>query len=159
MKKIFIGIGLLLAVDTAMSQIKIGEAMPEISLPAPNDSIVNLSSFKGKVVLIDFWASWCRPCRASNPFVQRLYKKYKLKGFEVFAVSSDKKKEAWVEAIKQDKITYTQVNDNSGWDSKVLQAFGVEEIPTTFLLDKNGKLVAIDAEGRKLESLVKALVK
>ncbi len=158
MKKIFLITVVVMNSLTGVAQIKVGSIVPEISLPNVKDSVVTLSSFMGKVVLIDFWASWCGPCRAANPSVVRLYNKYKDKGFEVFGVSIDSKKEAWIKAIRQDKIKYTQVNDKGGWNSKVAAAFGVEQIPTSFLLDKNGKIVAIDLEGKALEESVKTLL-
>lgn len=141
-----------------MAQLQIGSYAPEISLPNSKDSIINLTSFKGKVVLVDFWASWCNPCRASNPGVLKLYKKYKDKGFEVFAVSIDVKKSAWLKAVKQDRLTYTQVNDNTGWYSKVAEQYFVNEIPTSFLLDAGGKIIAIDAEAPDLDKLLKKML-
>ncbi len=142
----------------ATAQVRVGAMAPEISLPNAKDSVVNLSSYKGKVVLIDFWASWCGPCRAANPKVARLYKKFKDKGFEVFGVSVDESKTAWAKAVRQDRIKYLQVNDNAGLDSKVTMRYGVEAIPTSFLLDKNGKIVAIDLEGKELEIKVQELL-
>ncbi|GAB2821534.1 TlpA family protein disulfide reductase [Ferruginibacter profundus] len=158
MKKVLFVMLIAIAAVGAKAQIKIGAPVPEISLPNVKDSMVNLSSFKGKVVLIDFWASWCGPCRQANPGVVKLYNKYKDKGFEVFGVSLDNKKNDWIKAIKHDKIKYTQVNDTGGWNSKVAATYGVEQIPTNFLLDKNGNVVAIDAEGKKLDKLVSELV-
>jgi thiol-disulfide isomerase/thioredoxin len=157
MKKIFFALLVIISV-TSKAQIKVGGTVPEITLPNAKDSIVNLSSYKGKVVLIDFWASWCGPCRASNPSVVRLYNKYKSKGFEVFGISIDSKKDAWLKAIKQDKIKYIQVNDNGGWNSKIAERFGIDQIPTNFLLDKKGNVVAIDAEGKELDKLVNSLL-
>lgn len=148
----------LLAVLNAGAQIKIGQMAPEISLPNASDSVVNLSSLKGKVVLIDFWASWCGPCRASNPFVVKLYNSYKSKGFEVYGVSIDEKKSSWLKAIKHDNITYTQVNDKAGWYAKVTEVYGVNEIPSTFLVDKNGKIIAISLEGKDLEDKINELL-
>lgn len=160
MKRILLFITFIFAfVIIAEAQLSIGSLAPEISLPNTKDSMVHLSSLRGKVVLIDFWASWCAPCRYANPGVQKLYKKYKDSGFEVYAVSIDSKKPAWVKAIRQDRLTYTQVNDPAGWYSKVTEAYFVEEIPTSFLLDKNGKIVAVDAEGATLDKLVNSLLK
>ncbi len=159
MKKVFFVSIVLIMCLTGAAQIKVGAAVPEISLPDVKDSVINLSSYKGKVVLIDFWASWCGPCRQANPSVVRLYKKYKGQGFEVFGVSLDNKKAAWVKAIKQDKIKYVQVIDTGGWNSTVAATYGVEQIPTNFLLDRNGNVVAIDAEGKELDKLVKDLLK
>lgn len=140
------------------AQLKIGDMVPEISLPDTKDSMRTLSSLQGKVVLIDFWASWCGPCRMANPYVQKLYSKYKDKGFEVFAVSLDTKKKEWLKAIRQDKLKYMQVLDNSGWRSKVAERYYVDQLPTNFLLDRTGKIVAIDLEGKELFDKVKQLV-
>lgn len=158
MKTIFLSLSILLLSVAANAQLKPGSYAPEISLPNAADSMVNLSSFKGKVVLVDFWASWCVPCRAENPNVVRLYKKYKAKGFEVFGVSIDVKKALWIKAIKHDKITFTQVIDAAGWYSKTAEQYFVEEIPTSFLLDSTGKIIAINAEGVSLEKKLKQLL-
>ena len=159
MKKIVLVTGILLCTIFCKAQLHIGGTVPEIELPNTVDSTVKLSSLKGKVVLIDFWASWCTPCRAANPYVQKLYKKYKEQGFEVFAVSLDVKREAWLKAIKKDKLTYTQVLDNAGWKSKVAELYFVDQLPTNFLLDKTGKIVAINVEGKEMFEQVKELVK
>ncbi len=159
MKKLFLVVVILSGTLFSKAQLRIGDSVPEIELPSANDSITKLSSLNGKVVLVDFWASWCAPCRAVNPYVQKLYKKYKDNGFEVFAVSLDVKKESWLKAIKQDKLTYTQVIDYTGWNSKVAEQFFVDALPTNFLLDKSGKIVAINIEGKELFDTVKELVK
>jgi peroxiredoxin len=143
----------------AAAQPRVGEQAPEISLPDAKGNIVNLSSFKGKVVLIDFWASWCGPCRESIPSVVKLYNKYKAKGFEVVAVSIDSKRSQWVKAVKYFKMNYTSLLDPKGWQADVISSYGIEGIPTTYLLDKEGKIVKIDAEGDALESAVAALLK
>ena len=158
MKRSFLFIAILMGSLFCKAQLKIGEPVPEISLPDALDSIVNLSSFSGKVVLIDFWASWCAPCRATNPYIQKLYKKYKANGFEVYAVSLDVKKQAWLKAVKKDKLTYSVVIDDAGWSSRVAESFFVDMLPTNFLLDKSGKIVAINLEGKELFDKVKNLV-
>jgi thiol-disulfide isomerase/thioredoxin len=157
-KFISIAIILLSVSINGSAQIKVGQMAPEISLPNSFDSIINLSSFKNKVVLIDFWASWCGPCRASIPNVVKLYKKYKDEGFEVFGVSIDARKDDWLNAVKHDNITYTQVNDNTGWNSLIAMKYKVDAIPCTFLLDKTGKIIAIDEEGPQLERKIKKLL-
>jgi len=136
----------------------VGQQAPEISLPDTKGNITNLSSLKGKVVLIDFWASWCMPCRVSIPAVVKLYNKYHSKGFEVYGVSIDEKKNAWLKAIKQDNINYTQVNDKAGWYAKVAEAYGVNEIPATFLIDKKGTIIAVNPEGKELEDKINELL-
>ncbi len=158
MKNLLAATLLVLAAAAGKAQVLIGQMAPEISLPDTQDSIKSLHSLKGKVVMIDFWASWCGPCRASNPNVVRLYKKYKDKGFEVFGVSIDSKKSAWIKAIKRDKINYLQVNDNGGWAAETAVTYDVNAIPTTFLVDKKGVIAAVDLEGESLESKILELL-
>ena len=158
MKNLFLAVLILMGSTVVKAQLRIGELAPDIALPGKADSIITLSSFNGKVVLIDFWASWCGPCRASNPYVLRLYKKYQASGFEVFAVSLDVNKPLWLKAIRRDKLTYTQVIDIDGWLSKVAEKYYVDAIPTNFLLDKTGKIVAINLDGKELSDKVKSLV-
>ncbi len=158
MRNMIVLLGLICISFSVNAQLRIGQSVAEIELPNKIDSLVKLSSFTGKVVLIDFWASWCAPCRAANPYIQKLYKKYRASGFEVFAVSLDVKKEAWVKAIKKDKITYTLVIDNTGWNSKVAEQYFVDQLPTNFLIDRTGKIVAINIEGKEMFNAVKKLV-
>ena len=154
----FLVFSLLLGSFLVKAQLKIGEYAPEISLPDTRDSVIKLSSLQGKVVLVDFWASWCTPCRATNPYVQKLYKKYGSKGFEVYAVSIDVKKAQWLKAIRQDRLTYTQVIENTGWNAKTLERYFVDELPTNFLLDRTGKIVAINIDGKELFDKVKSML-
>lgn len=137
----------------------VGEAAPEISLTNPEGKKMSLSSLKGKVVLIDFWASWCGPCRRENPNVVNVYNKYKDKGFTVFSVSLDNKKEDWMQAIQKDNLTWeSHVSDLKGWKSAAAATYGVKGIPATFLIDKEGKVIATNLRGESLEAALKELL-
>lgn len=159
LKKYFLVAFILLASSQLKAQIQQGYDAPDIALPSVNGDTIRLSSLKGKVVLLDFWASWCGPCRISNRRLVKLYPRYKEKGFEIFSVSLDEDKSKWKNAIKRDKITWLQVNDDGGWEAKTAIKWNINEIPTSFLVDRNGKLVAKDLEGRDLESELKNLLK
>ncbi|MEO5892173.1 MAG: TlpA disulfide reductase family protein [Ferruginibacter sp.] len=154
MKRVIIAIVIICSGLAVKAQPKVGDMAPAISLPNAKDSMINLSSFKGKVVLIDFWASWCAPCRASNPSIVRLYNKYKAKGFVVMGISLDTEKSAWLKAVAHDKIKFIQVSDLKEWNSPAAEKYGVEQIPNSFLIDKTGKIVAIDLEGKELETKI-----
>ncbi|KXX71665.1 hypothetical protein AVL50_05170 [Flammeovirga sp. SJP92] len=130
------------------------EAMP-IALASPEGKTIALESFRGKYVMIDFWASWCRPCRMENPNVLKAYTKYKDKGFEVYGVSIDRDAEAWKGAIAQDHISWTQVLDADG---EVARQYGVEGIPFTLLLDQEGKIIAKNLRGDALEKKLEELL-
>ncbi len=110
-----------------------------------------LSAFKGQYVLIDFWASWCGPCRLENPNVLKTYRKFHSKGFTVLGVSLDDHKDKWLAAIRQDGLPWTQVSDLKGWKNEVAVQYGIEGIPMNFLLDKEGKIVAKGLRGQDLE--------
>jgi peroxiredoxin len=129
----------------------IGKQAPDITLSNPEGKPVSLSSLRGKYVLIDFWASWCGPCRQENPNVVRMYNKYKGKEFEIFGVSLDQDRAKWLGAIEKDKLTWTHVSDLKGWQSAGGQAYQVNSIPATFLIDKAGKIIAKNLRGDALE--------
>ena len=146
--------------EQAGETIQVGMVAPEISLPDPTGKMHSLSAMKGKVVLLDFWASWCGPCRKANPHVVELYDKYKSKGFDVFSVSLDKQdgKQKWVDAIKQDGLIWSNhVSDLQWWDSAPAALYGVRSIPKTFLIGKDGKIVAINPRANLEEEILKVL--
>lgn len=140
------------------AQIKFGYDAPEIALPTVNGDTLRLSSLKGKVVLLDFWASWCGPCRASNKNLVKLYSKFKSKGFEIFGVSLDDDKGNWKKAIQKDKINWLQVNERGGWDAQTAARWNINAIPTSYLIDKEGKLVAMDLLAKDLEKMLKDIL-
>ena len=135
-----------------------GAAMPEIQLSNPEGKQIALSSFKGKVVLVDFWASWCGPCRKENPNVIRVYNKFHKKGFEVYGVSLDEEKDKWIKAIEKDGLPWTHVSDLGGWSSSVCKTFSITAIPFTILVDKKGNIVAKGLRGDELEKKVEELL-
>lgn len=145
-------------VKMTSNPFKVGMVAPEIDLPDPSGKNIALSSLKGKVVLIDFWASWCGPCRKEMPNVVAAYKKYKSKGFEIYGVSLDKEMSKWVEAIKKDGITWIQVSDLKYWDCVAAKAYNIQGIPFTVLLDKEGKVIAKDLRGAALEAKLKEIL-
>lgn len=142
----------------SLAKLAIGSPAPNIELENPEGTKISLNSLKGKVVLIDFWASWCRPCRMENPNVVRLYKEYKDKGFEVYSVSLDKSKEDWVKAIKDDGLAWTHVSDLGFWQSSVVKLYNITGIPQTFLLDKDGKIIGKGLRGEDLEKKLKQVL-
>lgn len=137
-----------------------GTAAPEISMQTPDGKTLALSSLKGKYVLVDFWASWCGPCRAENPNVVKAYKKYNAKGFEIFSVSLDKDKEKWIAAIQKDGLTWpSHVSDLMHWQSPVVQLYNFSGIPYNVLLDKEGKIIAKNLRGEALEQKLSEIIK
>ena len=135
-----------------------GAIAPEISLKTPEGEILALSSLRGKVVLIDFWASWCGPCRKENPNVKKIYEKYKDQGFEIYAVSLDNNEAQWKGAIAKDGLAWKHVSELLGWKGTVSRAYGVGSIPQTFLLDKEGRIVKTGFRSHELESLIQPLL-
>jgi thiol-disulfide isomerase/thioredoxin len=135
----------------------IGTAATDFTQPSPEGTGIALSSFKGKYVLVDFWASWCGPCRAESPNLVKAYEQYKSKGFEIYSVSLDEDKSKWLKAIKDDKYTWPQAGDLKGWDNAAAVVYGVSGIPFNFLVDSNGVIVARNLRGEDLEKKLKEL--
>jgi peroxiredoxin len=129
----------------------IGTMAPDITMPDVNGNNFSLSSLKGKYVLVDFWASWCGPCRGENPNLVAAYNKYKNKNFTILGVSLDKTKDAWLEAIKKDGLTWTHISDLKFWDSEAVGLYGFNGIPYNVLLDPTGKIIADNLRGSDLE--------
>ncbi len=137
-----------------LQSIRVGQPAPLFTMNDENGKPVSLESFKGNYVMIDFWASWCNPCRAENPNVVKAYNQFHPKGFQILGVSLDKTKEKWTAAIKKDGLTWTHVSDLKGWSNEVALQYSVSSIPHSVLIDKNGIIVANDLKG---DDLVKKL--
>src|SRR5580765_1441743 len=137
----------------------INKQAPELSLPDVNGKTITLSSFKGKYVLVDFWASWCLPCRKENPNVVQAYNKYKNKNFTILGVSLDKEKEDWLGAIETDKLSWTQVSDLQEWNSLAVSTFNFTGIPFNILVDPEGKIIAQSLRGDSLEEKLEEILK
>ena len=139
--------------------LEIGQIAPEIIMKSPDGNTYKLSDLKDQIVLLDFWASWCRPCRAENPNVVQLYEQYNKEGFTVFSVSLDQKLELWEAAIEKDRLIWPyHVSDLNGWYSSAAKQYGVESIPSTFLLNKGNKIAAYNLRGEALTQKVKELL-
>lgn len=137
--------------EAADKMTPIGGVAPDFTQKTPAGKDLSLSDLRGKIVLLDFWASWCKPCRLENPNVVRMYNKYKNKGFDILSVSLDKNQPAWERAIEQDGMTWHHCSDLAAWSNAAARQYGVSSIPKTFLLDREGKILAKNLRGAALE--------
>jgi peroxiredoxin len=137
--------------------LAIGAKAPEISLPNPDGEIIKLSSLRGNYVLIDFWAAWCRPCRAENPNVLRMYNQYADKNFEILGVSLDRTRDAWLKAIEQDGLPWVHISDLKYFQSEAAVTYNINAIPATYLIDPEGNIIAKNLRGPSLEAKLKEI--
>ncbi len=142
-----------------LQQTDIGRTAPAFSLPDADGKDIALSSYKGRLVLVDFWASWCTPCRKENPHYLKAWQQFHQKGFDILGVSLDNNKEKWLEAIKTDNLPWTQLADLNGWQNQAAQLYGIRGIPMNYLLDKDGKIIAKNLRGDALEKHLTGLLK
>ncbi len=142
-----------------VSQLMVGGTAPDFTQNTPDGKPLTLSEMRGKVVLIDFWASWCGPCRKENPNVVKVYDEYKDQGFDILSVSLDSNKDRWLSAIAKDNLTWAHVSDLKGWKNEVSQMYGISSIPATILLDREGKIIARNLRGPALEAKLKEVFK
>ncbi len=142
-----------------LESVQVGKKAPDFSALDPDGKTIKLSDHLGKYLLVDFWAAWCGPCRRENPNVVKAFQKYKDKGFDVFGVSLDKNKDAWIKAIQHDGLTWTQVSDLAYWNSAPAKLYGVRAIPANFLIDPSGIIIARNLRGEALEEKLNELLK
>lgn len=134
------------------TRLEKGMMAPEIALPGPDGDTILLSSTRGKIVLLDFWAAWCSPCREENPNLVKAYRKYKDRGFEIFQVSLDQTREAWLRGIREDQLYWIHVSDLQFWNSIVVPIYNIQGIPMSYLLDREGRIIDYNLRGPALEA-------
>ncbi|MCG8580919.1 MAG: TlpA family protein disulfide reductase [Bacteroidales bacterium] len=155
---------LLFPANIASQTYQVGDIAPDFTQKTPNGKSISLSSLKGQIVLIDFWASWCAPCRKENPHLVEAYKLHKddvfgkANGFTILSVSLDVKEEAWKKAIKDDNLIWKHhVSDLKGWRNTVAKQYGIRSVPSSFLIDEEGVIIALNLRGDELDKKLKRL--
>jgi len=156
-KDLFARIGNAIA-RASEKRIDIGSVAEDFSAPTPEGKTLSLKKSLGKITILDFWASWCKPCRMENPNVVKVYNKYHNKGLNIIGVSLDRKQEAWVKAIDDDNLTWNHVSNLKFWQEPIARAYGVRSIPATFILDENGNVIAKNLRGPALEQKISELL-
>ena len=156
MKKIVILFLLIATVTNSKAQIKIGDAIPSITLKSNTNNVIDITSFKGKYVLVDFWASWCAPCRLGNKKLVQLHNEVSSSKLEIIGISIDTDQNKWLKAIEKDKIKFTQLIDPKGFDANAALQFGVEELPSKYLFNPEGILIAKNPSEEEIMKLIKS---
>ena len=138
-------------------RLEIGSNAPDFSLPNTEGKVIHLSDFRGKYLFLDFWASWCLPCRKENPAFVKIYEQFRSQNFEMLGISFDKKKDNWIKAIASDELKWPQVSDLKYFDSDMIELYNIVNVPTTILLDPEGKIIGMNLHAQELEKLLEEL--
>jgi peroxiredoxin len=149
----------VLAFITSNKNLKVGDKYADFTEPNAEGKDISLSSFKGKAVLLDFWGSWCGPCRENNPRLVEIYNEFNSKGFEILGIAADVEKKDWISAIKKDGLIWQNVTDLKGWNNKAALIYGIYKYPTNYLIDRDGIIVAIDLKGDALRDKLCEILK